>query len=81
MILIWIRTRIRNNRATDPDPGGQLITDPLDLTWPFVVTDETVVKLVVNVNKSLNTVKFFFLNFFKSLINSNDPDLDPDPDS
>jgi hypothetical protein len=30
MILIQIRTRIRNNRIKDPVPesGGQLITDP-----------------------------------------------------
>jgi hypothetical protein len=36
MILLCIQTRIRNYRATDPDPGGQLITDPLDLTWTFL---------------------------------------------
>jgi hypothetical protein len=59
MILIWIRTRIRNNRITDPDPGGQLITDP-DLSWTFLWSLTKIcchsLKLVINVNKYCETV-------------------------
>jgi hypothetical protein len=59
--------------STDPDSGGQLITDP-DANWTFVCLKNMLSSM--QYGKSLKNYKIlnFFLNFFKSLMKSKDPD-------
>ncbi len=66
----------------DPDPGGKWITDParsgsyLDILCPI---KKTFCKIGGKLFKRLNTVLYFFLKFFKSLININSEFMDPNP--
>ncbi len=68
-------------RLTDPDPGGHSIMDPNgSRSNPeyFLPNEKNYCKIG---RKSLWIIKYwwFFLNFFKSLINRKDPEPDPDP--